>query len=99
MDLDIRCIVDINERTCTCRVWQVIGLPCTHAASFIGSIRQAKWENYVDCCYTTTTYLKAYRDGISPMPDKSLWEKAEDSPQVKPPEIKPQVGRPKNKRI
>ena len=53
----------------------------------------------MDCCYTTTTYLKACRGGISPMPDKSPWEKAEDSPQVKPPEIKPQIGRPKNKRI
>ena len=53
----------------------------------------------MDDCYTIATYLKAYRGGISPMPDKSLWEKVEDSPQVKSLEIKPQVGRPKNKRI
>ena len=80
-------------------MWQVTRLPYTHAASFIDSIRQEKWEKYVDDYYTTTTYLKAYRGGNNPMLDKSLWEKAEDSSQVKLLEIKPQFGGPKNKRI
>lgn len=28
-------VVDIKEKTCTCKLWQVYGLPCVHAATVI----------------------------------------------------------------
>jgi hypothetical protein len=31
--------VDLSNRTCTCRQWQITGLPCTHALFFITSLR------------------------------------------------------------
>jgi hypothetical protein len=33
-----RHVVDLHERTCTCRRWQITGLPCTHALCIITSI-------------------------------------------------------------
>jgi hypothetical protein len=45
--------VDIANRTCSCRKWQVTGLPCCHALYFILKLRGegAKIENFVDQFY------------------------------------------------
>jgi hypothetical protein len=41
--------VDIANRTCSCRKWQVTSLPCCHALYFILKLRGkgAKIENFV----------------------------------------------------
>lgn len=28
-------VVDLKQKTCTCRIWQISGLPCSHAAGII----------------------------------------------------------------
>ena len=30
--------VNLEEKTCSCRAWQVIGIPCNHALAFIAKI-------------------------------------------------------------
>ncbi|XP_071687360.1 uncharacterized protein [Rutidosis leptorrhynchoides] len=67
--------VVLNERTCTCRVWQVKGLPCKHAAAFIGSIRDNNWDKHVDQYFTIEKYKEAYALDISPMPGKDEWDR------------------------
>lgn len=47
-----RFVVNIKERTCSCRAWQVSGIPCKHAIAYITSIPGAKLEDYVDECYS-----------------------------------------------
>ena len=32
---NVNYVVDINEKTCGCRKWQMVGMPCVHAASVI----------------------------------------------------------------
>nr|KAJ0213458.1 hypothetical protein LSAT_V11C400201180 [Lactuca sativa] len=39
--------VSLDERKCSCRVWQVRGRPCVHAAAFIAFIRDANWDKYL----------------------------------------------------
>ncbi|PWA61820.1 zinc finger, SWIM-type [Artemisia annua] len=42
----------LDERRCSCRVWQVKGLPCVHVEAFIAFTRDAFWDNYVDSYFT-----------------------------------------------
>ncbi|RVW89140.1 hypothetical protein CK203_040273 [Vitis vinifera] len=42
--------VDILNRTCTCRGWQMLGIPCEHATTVIISIGQ-NVTDFVDDCY------------------------------------------------
>ena len=52
--------VDLQERKCTCRRWQVIGLPCTHALCVITSIRGCNIDGYVHEYYFVVKFKKAY---------------------------------------
>ncbi|PKU64264.1 hypothetical protein MA16_Dca005187 [Dendrobium catenatum] len=43
-----RHVVDVEKRECTCRVWDVTGLPCIHAVAFIGMKEHPLWHSYID---------------------------------------------------
>ncbi|GKB54168.1 hypothetical protein Tco_0904921 [Tanacetum coccineum] len=60
----------LDQRICSCRVWQVKGLPCVHAAAFIAFTRDANWDSYVDPYFTIDKFKEAYALEISPIPDK-----------------------------
>lgn len=68
-----RFVVNLTDRTCSCREWQVSGKPCTHAIAFITSIRGCKLENFVDECYSVSRFQMAYSKVIPPLVDKSQW--------------------------
>nr|XP_043621620.1 uncharacterized protein LOC122593291 [Erigeron canadensis] len=91
--------VVLDERTCSCRVWQVKGLPCVHAAAFIAFIRDSNWGKYVDPYFTIESFKKAYALEISPMPAKDQWIHMESGEKIYPPKIKRPAGRPKKNRI
>ena len=55
-----RFIVNLQERTCSCRQWQVSGIPCKHALAFITSLSNAPIENYVDLYYSVEKFRVAY---------------------------------------
>nr|KAJ0226743.1 hypothetical protein LSAT_V11C100045490 [Lactuca sativa] len=40
--------VVLDEKKCSCRKFQVIGLPCVHATAFIAFTREPNWDKYVD---------------------------------------------------
>ena len=42
--------VDIMNRTCTCRCWQILRIPCEHVAAIIISIGQ-NVTDFIDDCY------------------------------------------------
>jgi hypothetical protein len=60
-----RFVVNIDERTCSCRAWQVFGLPCKHALAFFTSISREKIEDHVDHFYSVEKFRAAY-EGIIP---------------------------------
>ncbi|KAL4575445.1 hypothetical protein LXL04_022289 [Taraxacum kok-saghyz] len=90
--------VNLYERKCSCRVWQVTGLPCVHASAFIAFTRDVNWDKYVDSCYTVQKVKEAYAFEIAPMPGADQWMQKEWE-KIYPPIIKRPVGRPKKKRI
>lgn len=47
------CAVNLDARTCTCRKWDVTGIPCHHAVSAMMKVRQHP-EDYVDHFFQET---------------------------------------------
>ncbi|KAH8491131.1 hypothetical protein H0E87_023317 [Populus deltoides] len=100
-------IVDIRNRCCLCRGWQLYGLPCAHAVAALLSCRQ-NVHRFTESCFTVATYRKTYSQTIHPIPDKSLWiEFSEGDPDsnknveviINPPKSLRPPGRPRKKRV
>ncbi|EEE69430.1 hypothetical protein OsJ_28815 [Oryza sativa Japonica Group] len=90
--------VDLTKQECSCMEWQLTGLPCRHAISFIGSLREVQLENYVSPYYFVEMFKTAYSKTVPPMPDKSLWEKKTCNEPVYDPDASPPAP-PKPKRV
>ncbi|KAM1091099.1 hypothetical protein PS2_018270 [Malus domestica] len=90
--------VDLAARTCSCRRWDLCGIPCPHDIACI--LRKGQdVALYVDDCYKKATYLKAYAPVISPLPGQDQWDKpSNETTKIDPPIYKKQTGRPKKKR-
>ncbi|KAK1379143.1 hypothetical protein POM88_025887 [Heracleum sosnowskyi] len=88
--------VDMKNRICSCRKWQLTGMPCIHGCQAILSINAAL-ESFVDEYFKKTTYLKSYSYLMSPMKGSKEWPLAK---QVKllPPKARRMPGRPKKHR-
>ncbi|XP_068635914.1 uncharacterized protein [Aristolochia californica] len=100
-------IVDIRNRCCLCRGWQLYGLPCAHAVAALHSCRQ-NVHRFTESCFTVATYRKTYSQTIHPVPDKSLWKELSDGAQdpgtkveilINPPKSLRPPGRPRKKRV
>ncbi|KAK7355973.1 hypothetical protein VNO80_15238 [Phaseolus coccineus] len=100
-------IVDIRNRCCLCRGWQLYGLPCAHAVAALLSCRQ-NVHRFTESCFTVATYRKTYSQTIHPIPDKSLWKESSEGDVnankatevvIHPPKSLRPPGRPRKKRV
>ncbi|XP_078436837.1 uncharacterized protein LOC144707542 [Wolffia australiana] len=98
-------IVDIRNRCCLCRGWQLYGLPCVHAVAALHSCRQ-NVSRFAESFFTVANYRKTYSQTIHPVPDKSLWrdmggegESKAVEMMINPPKSLRPPGRPRKKRI
>lgn len=89
-------VVDLDRCSCTCRRWQLTGLPCCHAIACI-SFTEATPEQYVHKCYSRDAYLAAYEPAIAPISGPNAW-KASIKELVLPPKKIRLPGRPKKAR-
>nr|GMD04203.1 Zinc knuckle family protein [Ipomoea batatas] len=89
--------VDLSARQCSCRKWDLSGIPCTHAIAAIRKKGDLP-KHHVHDCYTVEHYLRSYGPAILPIRAKELWHKTTMPPPL-PPKYKPQPGRPKMKRM
>lgn len=89
-------IVDIEKRSCTCRMWELSGVPCSHAVSAIYAIR-ANPRNYIDSSLSVEKCKAAYAECISALNGKNMWEIDETDP-ILPPPHRRMPGRPKKAR-
>ena len=64
--------VDLEEKSCNCRKWDIIGIPCCHAISCIFFNREDS-EKYVNACYKSTTYIDCYDPIIEPINGQNMW--------------------------
>jgi hypothetical protein len=84
--------------TCSCREWEVSGIPCKHAIAFVTSIRNENLEDHVDLYYSVEKFRTAYEGIIPAVPDKSMWPKSDDGFFIHPPLLKTTAGRRKQSR-
>jgi hypothetical protein len=48
-------IVDIQSRVCSCRCWQLYGLPCAHAAAALISCGQTA-QHFAEPCFKVESF-------------------------------------------
>ncbi|KAM0861761.1 hypothetical protein ACQ4PT_045688 [Festuca glaucescens] len=88
--------VNIQKLECTCRAWQLSGIPCRHACAVFRHER-IKPESVVHKCYSIDAFKAAYGQIIMPCSDPKVWPKM-NGPAMRPPKFDKQVGRPSKKR-
>ncbi|KAG8363831.1 hypothetical protein BUALT_Bualt19G0063100 [Buddleja alternifolia] len=84
--------VDLEKRICTCRKWELSGIPCKHALSAI-YCQGLQVEDFVADCYSVDTYKKVYGPAIMPVNGRSEWVKTGFVPPL-PPNSGRSVGKP-----
>ncbi|XP_028086309.1 uncharacterized protein LOC114287232 [Camellia sinensis] len=89
-------IVNLQRRSCCCRIWDISGVPCKHATACI-THKRINLETYCDTMYYKHIYFKAYGEIIHPMHDESLWGPVLGD-ELKPPPLKRMPGRPRKSR-
>ena len=89
-------VVELKMRTCTCRRWQLTGIPCGHAIACLWHER-IKPKSMVSSCYSLATYMQAYGGHVFPLRDKDEWEPVEATP-ILPPHYEKYAGRRKKNR-
>ncbi|XP_019199102.1 PREDICTED: uncharacterized protein LOC109192856 [Ipomoea nil] len=90
--------VDLEAKKCSCRVWDLTGIPCKHAICAIWKKHgKGSVTDYVHPCYSKETYLKVYGGCINPMTGPNDWPQCDRTPPL-PPLYTAKVGRPKKQR-
>ncbi|XP_050234423.1 uncharacterized protein LOC126682721 [Mercurialis annua] len=93
-------IVDLKERTCTCRRFDIDEIPCPHAMAILKEFNQDPYK-FCSHYFTKETILKTYEETVYPVVDESLWNVPEEVAQkiVNTPQGRTKSGRPRKKRI
>ncbi|XP_077222130.1 uncharacterized protein LOC143855973 [Tasmannia lanceolata] len=87
--------VDLEKKTCTCGLFQMMGLPCGHAIAAMGLNKMDRYKYYQDW-FLASTYRSTYEEVIHPTLDRTQWPKPSHDLQVLfPPRARRQPGRPK----
>ncbi|WMV16679.1 hypothetical protein MTR67_010064 [Solanum verrucosum] len=87
-----RHIIDIRKKTCTCRTWQLRGIPCQHAVLAYQHAGQDP-EDHVVYWYRKDTFMKTYNYFIQPIPNMKMWPHTSDIV-IEPLEPKQMPGKP-----
>ncbi|XP_071729440.1 uncharacterized protein [Rutidosis leptorrhynchoides] len=96
-------VVDMENRTCSCRIWEITGIPCKHVVAVLydmseNSIDIGHVENWVHRVYKLETWKEAYAFSIKPVPGRELWTKSSVTTKLLPPKKIKSAGRPKKSR-
>lgn len=96
-------VVDVRNNTCTCRKWELIGIPCKHAIATLYEMTKNsedvgdiyRWVNKV---YWLDTWKNAYSYKVEPIKGRIMWPKSLCPTTLIPPIHHKQPGRPTKKR-
>lgn len=85
-------VVDKDDESCSCRVWQLTGLPCSHAVSVIYH-NNGRPETYIHPCYSVSTYLATYGHTLNQTHGRDSWPKSDQGPMIPPLAVNKKKGR------
>ncbi|XP_037476033.1 uncharacterized protein LOC119353513 [Triticum dicoccoides] len=91
-----RYTVNLENWTCSCRYWQLSGLPCCHAVSAIYTCSR-DLDLYISPCYSIAEYDRIYDHVLQPVNGPEDWP-ISDKLRPLPPKKRTQKGRPQTKR-
>ncbi|XP_050210040.1 uncharacterized protein LOC126660525 [Mercurialis annua] len=96
-DGDDKHTVLLNRKACTCRAWELTGIPCAHAMT---AMRHLKLDPkaHISLYYHKSKYVAAYQFSMQPVPGK-IFFKIHEFKSMDPPPVTNRPGRPRKKRI
>lgn len=96
----VRYAVNLEDKTCSCRAWQVSGKPCSHALAFIATLpREVNIEEFVHEYFSIERFKKAYASTFKAMSSKHQWQRVTLSYKIRKPKLRRKPGRPRVARI
>ncbi|CAI9302964.1 unnamed protein product [Lactuca saligna] len=96
-------VVDVRNNTCTCRKWELIGIPCKHAIATLYEITKNSEDvgdiyRWVKKVYWLDTWKNAYSYKVEPIKGRIMWPKSLCPTTLIPPIHHKQIDRPTKKR-
>ena len=93
-------IVDLQRKNCTCKVFDTLGIPCSHALAASRS-NGTPIQDLVDDYYKIDAWRSAYSAVVMPVPNVSDEEVPEEVVNAErlPPQASTGPGRPRKRRI
>ncbi|XP_030496260.1 uncharacterized protein LOC115712156 [Cannabis sativa] len=88
--------VNLEGKICTCRRFQLTGIPCGHALAAIWFCNHQS-HAYVHLCYKIEAFKKCYEHTVYPVPSPDKWPKTGQNP-ILPPDANILPGKPKKNR-
>ncbi|CAI9278015.1 unnamed protein product [Lactuca saligna] len=88
--------VDLGEKICTCRLWEIFGIPCIHACAAMNHTQQQP-ETLISSWFSKEKFAETYKGNIKPLNGSRMWAR---TPYAKPlpPPARRMPGRPKTRR-
>ncbi|CAI9261810.1 unnamed protein product [Lactuca saligna] len=96
-------VVDMAGRVCSCRKWELTGLPCKHVIAVLNDKADngekiGELHTYVHRVHWLETWKAAYVYKVEPIKGRAMWPISDCPIKITPPLHHNQPGRPKNKR-
>ncbi|XP_071713604.1 uncharacterized protein [Rutidosis leptorrhynchoides] len=88
--------VNEQRKTCSCRMWQLSGIPCAHACSAIFAINKSP-EDYIPAWFRKEMYMRTYSAYLRLVGGIKSWVPNQLNKPL-PPVTRTMPGRPKRKR-
>lgn len=85
---------NVYAKTCTCRTWELSGLPCVHVIACFSYARIHDLAPYCHPVYHKRAYTQTYACVIHALPERDDWAQTNFLP-IDPPIFKTRSGRPK----
>jgi hypothetical protein len=71
-----RFVVNLADKTCSCKQWHILGVPCKHTLAFITSLSNEPIEKHVHLYNSIAKFRTTYSVLIPTLPDKIQWPKS-----------------------
>jgi len=88
-------MVNIDEASCTCKKWSIIGIPCCHALAAMRFLN-INGEGFISNWYKKSTYQETYASIIFPINGQKVWD-ITPCPNILPPLKRALPGRQKKR--
>lgn len=92
--------VNLVNRTCDCKLWNISGVPCVHAVAAYMHFKMDP-DDGVSSWYSQSKWFDAYQFSINPVLGSKNWKPTQNTPPPPPlpPVVKRMPGRPRKNKI